>query len=133
MEGYVEIVALLNFLVDLLLILGTNRLAGYPPGIKRAVLPAVLGGVHAGACLVPGFRFLGSGLWRGVVMCLMSWGAFGADRSGLRRGMLLALLMLAVNGAVVWAPCSWQRWQWGLFVSGDFKAGRGVASLFRLN
>ena len=99
MEGYVEIVALLNFLVDLLLILGTNRLAGYPPGIKRAVLPAVLGGVHAGACLVPGFRFLGSGLWRGVVMCLMSWGAFGADRSGLRRGMLLALLMLAVNGA----------------------------------
>ena len=101
MKGYVEVVALLHLLVDLLLIMGTNRLAGCPPGIKRAVLPAMLGGIHAGACLVPGFRFLGNGLWRGVVMCLMAWGAFGTTRSGLRRGMLFALLMLALDGAAM--------------------------------
>lgn len=101
MVGYVEVVVLLNFLVDLLLILGTNRLAGYPPGLKRAVLPAVLGGVHSGACLLPGFHFLGNGLWRGVALCLMSAGAFGTDRTGVRRGMLFALLMLALNGAAM--------------------------------
>lgn len=101
MKGYVEVVGLLNFLVDLLLILGTNRLAGHPPGVKRAILPALLGGVHAGACLLPGFHFLGSGLWRGVAMCMMAWCAFGTERSGLRRGMLFVLLMLALNGAAM--------------------------------
>ena len=45
---YVDLVVLLNFLVDLLLILGTNRLAGYPPGLKRAVPAALLGGAYAG-------------------------------------------------------------------------------------
>lgn len=99
MIGYVEVVAVLNFLVDLLLILGTNRLAGHPPGLKRAVLPAVLGGVHAGACLVPGFHFLGNGLWQGVMLCLMAAGAFGTERSGLRRGTVFLLLYFALNGA----------------------------------
>ena len=47
---YVDLVVLLNFLVDLLLILGTNRLAGYPPGLKRAVPAALLGGAYAGGC-----------------------------------------------------------------------------------
>ena len=34
----------LNFLVDLCLLLGVNRLAGHPPGLFRAAAAAALGG-----------------------------------------------------------------------------------------
>ena len=88
----------LNFLVDFCLILGVNRLSGHPPGLKRAAAAAVLGGGYAGACLVPGFSFLGGGLWRAVSLGLMGWTAFGADRSGWQRSMLFVLLSMALGG-----------------------------------
>ena len=88
----------LNFLVDLCLLLGVNRLSGYPPGVKRAAAAAALGGGYAGICLVPGFRFLGSGLWRAVTLGLMGCLAFGADRSGWQRSMLFVLLSMALGG-----------------------------------
>lgn len=88
----------LNFLVDLCLLLGVNRLSGHPPGVKRAAAAAALGGGYAGACLVPGWQFLGSGLWRAVSLGLMGWTAFGADRSGWQRSMLFVLLSMALGG-----------------------------------
>ena len=98
---YVDLVVLLNFLVDLLLILGTNRLAGYPPGLKRAVPAALLGGAYAGGCLLPDFDFLGNGLWCAVMLCLLAVIAFGFSRSGLRRVMIFLLLSFALNGAAM--------------------------------
>lgn len=88
----------LNFLVDLCLMVGVNRLSGHPPGLKRAAAAAALGGGYAGACLVPGFAFLGGGLWRAVSLALMGWTAFGADRSGWQRSMLFVLLSMALGG-----------------------------------
>lgn len=91
----------LNFLVDLCLLLGVNRIAGHPPGVKRAAAAAVLGGGYAGACLIPGLTFLSNGLWRAVSLGLMGWTAFGADRSGWRRSMLFVLLSMALGGIAV--------------------------------
>lgn len=91
----------LNFLVDLCLLLGVNRLSGHPLGVKRAAAAAAVGGGYAGACLVPGFSFLASGLWRAVSLGLMGWTAFGADRSGWRRSMLFILLSMALGGMAV--------------------------------
>ncbi len=93
----------LNFLVDLLLLLGVNRLAGHPAGLGRATAAAAMGGGYAGMCLVPGFRFLGSGLWRAVSLGLMSWTAFGAGRSGWSRGMLFVVLSMALGGLTMGA------------------------------
>ena len=59
MRVYVDGVMLLNFLVDYLLLLGTNRLSGHPSDSRRLLASAVLGAVYSGACLLPGFRFLG--------------------------------------------------------------------------
>lgn len=98
MQIYLDLVMLLNFLVDFLLILGTNRLCGYPLGIKRASLSALLGGIYAGACLLPGFSFLGNFLWRTVSLVLMACIAFGATRNALRRGVVFALLSMAMGG-----------------------------------
>lgn len=89
---------LLNFLVDLLLILGTNRLAGFPPGVKRGILAAALGAVYSGVCLMPGFAFLGSTLWRLVSLGLMGSIAFGWNRSALRRTVVFLLLSMALGG-----------------------------------
>lgn len=98
MEVYLDLLFLLNFLVDLLLLLGTNRLSGHPMGLKRAVAAALLGGVYAACCVMPGFSFLGNTLWRLVSLALMSVIAFGLSQSGLRRGVLFVFLSMALGG-----------------------------------
>ncbi len=98
MQVYIDLLMLLNFLVDLLLILGTNRLSGYGLGIKRAIPAALLGGIYAGACMLPGFAFLGNLLWRLVSLAMMSAIAFGRTQSGLRRAVLFVFLSMALGG-----------------------------------
>lgn len=95
---YADGVMLLNFLVDLLLILGTNRLTGHPMRIGRASAGAALGGLYSGVCLMPGFRFLCGTLWRIVSLWAMSGIAFGLGRSGLRRILLFVMLSMALGG-----------------------------------
>lgn len=95
---YGELVAGLNFLVDFLLILGTNRLAGFPPGAKRGALAAAFGAAYSVACLMSGFRFLNSFWWRGVSLALMAAIGFGTDRSALRRCGIFLLLTMALGG-----------------------------------
>lgn len=98
MRVYLDLVVLLNFLVDYLLILGTNRLAGYPAGYVKGVLAAGLGGIYSGACLLPGFSFLGNMLWRVVSLTLMAGIAFGWNRSAVQRGAVFVLLSMALGG-----------------------------------
>lgn len=101
MVVYLDVVMLLNFLVDLLLLLGTNRLAGFPAGGKRCLLAALLGAAYSGVCLLPRFYFLGNTLWRTVSLCLMASVAFGWNRSVLRRGTVFVILSMALGGIAV--------------------------------
>ena len=98
MRVYLDLVMLLNFLVDFLLLMGTNRLAGYPAAYGSAAMAAVLGAAYSGACLLPGIGFLGNGLWRIVFLCLMAGIAFGWNRSALQRGAVFVLLSMAMGG-----------------------------------
>lgn len=98
MRIYADLVMLLNFLVDFLLLLGTNRLAGFPPDWKRSAAAAALGGIYSGACFLPGFRFLGNGLWRLVSLVGMAVIAFGWNPSALKRGGVFLLLTMALGG-----------------------------------
>ena len=98
MKVYLDLALILNFLVDFLLILGTNRLAGFPPGWPRGLLAAALGGLYGMACLLPGFSFLGNFLWRTVSLGLMAVTAFGVNRSALQRGAVFVLLTMALGG-----------------------------------
>lgn len=98
---YIDVVMILNFLVDFLLMLSANSLSGFPPGYSRVVLAAAVGGIYGGVCLLPGFGFLGSFFWRLVFLVIMAMLAFGFDRSAIRRGMLFVLLSMALGGIVV--------------------------------
>lgn len=95
---YLDLVILLNFLVDFLLLLGANQLAGFPPQPGRAALAAALGAAYAGVCLLPGFFFLASILWRTVSLALMGMIAFGINLSAIRRTAAFVLLSMALGG-----------------------------------
>lgn len=95
---YVDLVALLNFLIDFLLLLGANQLCGYPPVWHRMAIAAGAGGIYAGVCLLPGFRFLGNMLWKLVSMVVIIYIAFGLSKSAMRRGVIFALLSMALGG-----------------------------------
>lgn len=98
MVVYLDGVALINFLVDFLLLVGTNCLCGYPPGWRRSGAAAVLGGVYGGICLLPGFGFLGNYLWRAVCLLTMGWIAFGFSKSAFRRTVIFVFLCMALGG-----------------------------------
>ena len=97
MSGYLNLVMILNFLVDFLLILGTNRLSGFPPDWGRSALAAAVGGLYGGLCMIPGFHFMMNFLWRIASLLVMSAVAFGGS-SMLRRGGMFVLLSLALGG-----------------------------------
>lgn len=96
----------LNFLVDWMLLLGVNRLAGYPPGPGRTAAAAAVGGGYAGMCLIPEFGFLAGTVWRWISLGLMSMTAFGLSRSAVQRGMLFVLLSMALGGLAICANSS---------------------------
>ena len=98
MAVYLDLVMVLNFLVDFLLLLGTNRLSGFPAQGWRCAGGALLGAVYSGACLLPGFRFLGNLLWRWVSLGLMGVMAFGANAGAVKRTGVFLLLSMAMGG-----------------------------------
>lgn len=101
MRVYVDLVAILNFIVDFLLILGTNRLSGFPPGYGRSALAAALGGIYGGVCILSEFHFLGNVFWRIVCLCLMAGIAFGWNRSAIQRCGIFVLLSMSLGGIAI--------------------------------
>ncbi len=98
MNPYIPVTLVLTFLVDYLLILGTNRLCGYPPGWRRGLAAATIGAVYALMCMLPGFAFMTNLLWRTVSFALMAWVAFGFSISAFRKSVIFVLLSLAMLG-----------------------------------
>lgn len=98
MTVYMDAVMLLNFLVDFLLILGTNRLTGFPPCYRRSMVAAAFGAFYAGLTMLPEVRFLGNMLWRTVFLVLISVMAFGLDKTAVSRGAVFILLSMALGG-----------------------------------
>ena len=88
----------INFAVDCLLLMGTNRLSGLQGSGKRIIAAALFGALYSGICLLPDFRFLGNTLWRIVSLGLMGSIAFGWSRSAIQRCALFGVLSLALGG-----------------------------------
>ena len=93
---YFYLTILLSFLVDFLLLMGANRLAGFPHAPLRCALAAGISGIYGGLCLK--YPFFGMSFWHFGVLTLISAVAYGISRTMLRRGVLFILLRLAVGG-----------------------------------
>ncbi len=98
MRIYLDVVVLLNFLVDLFLFIGTNRLSGFSVNFPRCVAAALAGGLYGGVCLLRGFRFLSAWYWRILILACLSMLAFGIDRSAFKRGGIFLLLSMSLGG-----------------------------------
>lgn len=95
---YLDLVMLVSFLVNLLLVVAANRMCAYPVKLGRAAIAAAIGAIYAGFCLLPGFRFLGNAFWRMVALGVMSLIAFGWNFSAARRSAVFVFLSMAVGG-----------------------------------
>lgn len=98
MTIYLDLVLILNFTVDFLLLLGTNRLSGFPAGYLRSAAAAALGAVYATVCMLSRFSFLHNTLWRMVFLGLMGIVAFGMNPGAWKRTGIFMLLSFAMGG-----------------------------------
>ena len=101
MNKYFVLAVFLRFLVDLLLLMGANRFCGYSHKLGRCAVGALMGAIHAGVCMLPGFSFLGNLFWRTVMVGVIGILAFGFTKSALRRSAVFWLLRMALSGAAV--------------------------------
>lgn len=101
MPLYIDVLMVLNFLVDLLLLMGADRLCGQPGRPIRWILAAALGGIYGGICILPGVEFLSGTVCRILVLTGMGGIAFGVHRDAVRRCVLFVLLSMALGGVVV--------------------------------
>lgn len=101
MVVYLDLILLLNFTIDYMLLIGANRLCGYPAGWKRAIPAAMIGSVYAAMCLFPLFHPLSGGLGRICVLLIMGTVAYGFHRQALRRCGVFLLLSMALGGFVI--------------------------------
>lgn len=101
MQIYLDLVVILNFVVDFLLLLGTNRLSGFPAAARRAAAAAALGALYSGVCMLPRLRFLGGLVWRIVSLAGMAVIAFGWGKSAWKRSGVFVILSMALGGVAV--------------------------------
>jgi stage II sporulation protein GA (sporulation sigma-E factor processing peptidase) len=92
---------LLNFTVDLLLLLAANYLCGYSGQIKRILLAALLGGVYGGICVLPGLFWFRKVIFRMLCLMVMAGIAFGFHRYAVHRGVIFVFLTMALGGISV--------------------------------
>ncbi len=88
----------LVMLVDWLLLRGTDRIFRLHSGQFRILTAAALGGIHALLCLLPGFRFINSGIWRLILLIAAGCIAFDMD---IHRTALYCLMNMGLGGFVI--------------------------------
>ena len=99
---YLDSLFALNAIIDYLLLLCSARAAGAVLHRWRLALAAVLGGLWAVACVLPGLGFLSYAPMKLVPALFMVLIAFGGERR-LWRCVVIFLAVSAAFGGAVWA------------------------------
>lgn len=101
LEVHMNMVLFLSFIVNCLLLLGTNKLLGYPGGVLRSAMGAFLGAAYAFCCLLPEWGFLGDVQWRICSLIMMGIVAFGWNKNTLYRCAVFFFLSMAMGGVTI--------------------------------
>ena len=98
---YADVLFLVNFIVDYLLLLLAARAAGAPLRRMRFVLGAAIGGLYAVMIFVPTFSFLNRWRYKGLSALLMLLMAYGATGTAVKQSLLFLGLTCALGGCVM--------------------------------
>ena len=98
MVVYLDLVILLNFTVNFLLLHSASRLAGHNAQTVRCLLAAALGGAYAAICTLFGFHFLGGPVFQILVLFFMCLVAYGLQFHALKQGVLFYFLSMSLAG-----------------------------------
>jgi stage II sporulation protein GA (sporulation sigma-E factor processing peptidase) len=101
---YIDSLALLNFIINYLLLLATSRIGGAGSRRLRLAAAALFGAGYAVMVWLPGFAFLSGFFWKALSCAVMAFISFGGIRPG--RFARLCLLFIAASfllGGVVLA------------------------------
>lgn len=101
MTIYLDVIVVLNFLIDWLLLIATERLCGFPIDWKRCTIAALIGGIYGGVCVIPQTTFLSNIIWRIICLVLMGVTAFGFNVFAVRKCVIFTVLSFALGGAVI--------------------------------
>lgn len=101
MTIYVDSLFLLNAFLNYLLLLGSAWLGGTPAKRWRFLGAAVLGGLYAVGCAVPGLEFLSVLPCKVLSLALMLLVAEGPGRGVFKFGLIFLALSLAFGGLVL--------------------------------
>lgn len=114
MTLYLDVLIGLEFLVDLLLLIGADRLAGHRSENWRYFTAAAVGAVYGGLCVTPGLGPFSGTVGRLVVLGIMGAITYGGHGDWVRRCVLFGLLSMALGGVAV---CLHSRGLWSLILS----------------
>ena len=98
MVVYMDLLILLNFTVNYLLLYSASRLAGRNAQILRCALAAGFGSAYAAICTLVGFRFLGRPIFQILTLFSMCLIAYGIQIRTLQQGVLFYFLSMALAG-----------------------------------
>ncbi len=110
MTLYVALVGFVVFAVNILLLLGTNRLLNAELRLGGVLVGALVATAHATVCLLSGFAFLKSFWWSIVFIAISAIAAFGMEKTAAAQCYVFALLRMALSwltvgaGGSVWMP-----------------------------
>lgn len=97
MINQTQLVAILSFFINVMLIFAINSLLGSSLRPIRVILAAAIGGAYSGACLLSAFSFLGSVPWRLVSLMIIGVAAFGIQKTALYATAAFSLVSLAMS------------------------------------
>ncbi|MDR0890497.1 MAG: sigma-E processing peptidase SpoIIGA [Oscillospiraceae bacterium] len=100
MRVYVDLVFILNFLVNYLLLRGAAKLGASAVRKRRLCLAALVGAGYAVAVYLPGMGFLQTAGMKIVCAAVMLLAAYGIRRRTLRLAAVFAAVSLVLCGAV---------------------------------
>jgi stage II sporulation protein GA (sporulation sigma-E factor processing peptidase) len=100
---YIDSLALLNFIINYLLLLAAARVGGMGFARWRLAAAALFGAGYAVAVWMPGFGFLAGLIWKAVSCAVMTLIAFGGLKPlrVLRLGLLFIASSFALGGVVL--------------------------------
>ena len=87
-----------NFIIDFMLLLGTNRICGYALHIGRCITAAIIGGLYTSICILLPYPNLRAMHCRAVLLCIVSGVAFGISFNAFRRTCVFIMLSVAMSG-----------------------------------